>query len=141
MSRIRIARGCTSLLAMVALAGLIPWAAGASESDQDRIAQGRELFMREWVPGDSRSHGGDGLGPLYNETSCVACHSLGGPGGAGSMSKNVDIVTLCVEGEALPRREAGRISPRILHVPERHAPPLWDGPRVQNLAIETSGRG
>jgi CxxC motif-containing protein (DUF1111 family) len=94
MSRIRIARGCTSLLAIVALAGLIPWAAGASESDQDRIARGRELFMREWVPGDSRSHGGDGLGPLYNETSCVACHSLGGPGGAGSMSKNVDIVTL-----------------------------------------------
>jgi CxxC motif-containing protein (DUF1111 family) len=50
--------------------------------------------MREWVPGDSRSHGGDGLGPLYNERSCVACHSLGGPGGAGSTSKNVDIVTL-----------------------------------------------
>jgi CxxC motif-containing protein (DUF1111 family) len=94
MSPIRMTRGCTSLLAMVVLAGLYPWAAVASESDQDRVSQGRELFMREWVPGDSRSHGGDGLGPLYNETSCVACHSLGGPGGAGSMSKNVDIVTL-----------------------------------------------
>jgi CxxC motif-containing protein (DUF1111 family) len=94
MSPIRMSRGCTSLLATVALAGLFPGVALASESDQDRLAQGRELFMREWVPGDSRSHGGDGLGPLYNETSCVACHSLGGPGGAGSMSKNVDIVTL-----------------------------------------------
>jgi CxxC motif-containing protein (DUF1111 family) len=51
------------------------------------------------VPGDPRSHGGDGLGPLYNETSCVACHNLGAPGGAGPASKNVDIVTL-VRGRA-----------------------------------------
>jgi CxxC motif-containing protein (DUF1111 family) len=100
MLRIRVTRACTSLLQLVALAGLLPPIAGASESDQDRLAQGRELFLREWVPGDSRSHGGDGLGPLYNETSCVACHSLGGPGGAGSASKNVDIVTL-VRGRAI----------------------------------------
>ena len=94
MSRIQMPRGCTLLVAMAALAGLLPPVAGAAEVEQDRLAQGRELFMREWVPGDSRSHGGDGLGPLYNETSCLACHSVGGPGGAGSMSKNVDIVTL-----------------------------------------------
>ena len=25
------------------------------------------------------SHGGDGLGPVYNETSCVACHGLAAP--------------------------------------------------------------
>ena len=65
--------------------------AGSARDDSDR---GRELFFREWVPGDRRSHGGDGLGPLYNETSCVACHNLGAPGGAGPASKNVDIVTL-----------------------------------------------
>ena len=94
MSRIQMTRRCTTLLAMAALAGLFPRVSGAAEVEQDRLAQGRELFMREWVPGDSRSHGGDGLGPLFNETSCVACHSLGGPGGAGSVSKNVDIVTL-----------------------------------------------
>jgi CxxC motif-containing protein (DUF1111 family) len=46
------------------------------------------------MPGDARSHGGDGLGPLYNETSCVACHNLGAPGGGGPTSKNVEIVTL-----------------------------------------------
>jgi len=54
---------------------------------------GRELFHREWVPKDSRSHGGDGLGPLYNDTSCVACHSQGGPGGGGPSSKNVQNIT------------------------------------------------
>src|SRR3954454_1769281 len=75
----------------------------AVEAAHDRTIrrQGRELFLREWVPGDPRSHGGDGLGPLYNETSCVACHNLGAPGGAGPASKNVDIVTL-VRGRAGP---------------------------------------
>jgi CxxC motif-containing protein (DUF1111 family) len=55
--------------------------------------RGRELFVREWVPDDPRSHRGDGLGPVYNETSCAACHNLGGVGGGGSNSKNVDIIT------------------------------------------------
>jgi CxxC motif-containing protein (DUF1111 family) len=57
------------------------------------VAQGRELFEREWLPGDSRAHGGDGLGPVYNDSSCVACHNLGGSGGGGAASKNVDIIT------------------------------------------------
>ena len=54
---------------------------------------GRELFAREWLPADPRSHGGDGLGPVYNDSSCVACHNLGGPGGAGPTSKNADIIS------------------------------------------------
>jgi CxxC motif-containing protein (DUF1111 family) len=103
MSRIRMTRGCTTLLAMTALAGLFAPVSGAAEHEQDRLAQGRELFLKEWVPGDSRSHGGDGLGPLYNETSCLACHSLGGPGGAGSVSKNVDIVTLSLGRRTQPQ--------------------------------------
>ena len=57
------------------------------------VAQGRVLFEREWQPGDSRTHNGDGLGPVYNDSSCVACHNLGGTGGAGPSGKNVDIVT------------------------------------------------
>ncbi len=39
---------------------------------------GRELFERVWVKDDPRSHGGDGLGPVFNGSSCVACHHLGG---------------------------------------------------------------
>ncbi|HZZ70691.1 MAG TPA: di-heme oxidoredictase family protein, partial [Pirellulales bacterium] len=57
------------------------------------MAAGRELFNREWLPGDSRAHGGDGLGPVYNDSSCIACHSQGGVGGSGPSSKNVDIVS------------------------------------------------
>src|SRR5258707_14707664 len=56
-------------------------------------ADGRELFSREWLPNDARSHGGDGLGPVFNDSSCVACHNQGGIGGGGAASKNVDIVT------------------------------------------------
>jgi CxxC motif-containing protein (DUF1111 family) len=57
------------------------------------VAEGKAIFEREWQPGDSRTHGGDGLGPVYNDSSCVACHNLGGTGGAGPSGKNVDIIT------------------------------------------------
>jgi CxxC motif-containing protein (DUF1111 family) len=55
---------------------------------------GKEIFTREWLPGDQRAHGGDGLGPVFNDTSCVACHNQGGPGGGGPAAKNVDIVSV-----------------------------------------------
>jgi CxxC motif-containing protein (DUF1111 family) len=62
-------------------------------AEERRVAMGRELFHREWTPGDPRARGGDGLGPVYNESSCVACHNLGGSGGGGPVNKNVDLVT------------------------------------------------
>ncbi len=58
-----------------------------------RAARGKVLFAKDWAPNDPRSHGGDGLGPVYNETSCVACHGQGAPGGAGPGNKNVVLVT------------------------------------------------
>ena len=45
---------------------------------------------------------GDGLGPLYNATSCLDCHRQGGPGGAGPASQNVDVVVIV--GHAIPRK-------------------------------------
>ena len=53
---------------------------------------GEELFLRNWEVNDPRGHGGDGLGPVFNERSCVACHGLGGAGGGGRVSKNVDLL-------------------------------------------------
>ena len=67
--------------------------------DAKAVAQGRSLFEREWQPGDSRTHGGDGLGPVFNDSSCVACHNQGGTGGAGSSGKNVDIITATPNGQ------------------------------------------
>jgi mono/diheme cytochrome c family protein len=59
----------------------------------DQVKLGLELFTREWKPNDPRCHGGDGLGPVYNETSCVACHGQGGPGGAGTADMNVEVLS------------------------------------------------
>ena len=74
-----------------ASAGGRPGAAARSDPGTARV--GRELFATRWVPRDPRCHGGDGLGPLYNATSCLECHDLGGPGGAGPAERNVDMAT------------------------------------------------
>lgn len=67
--------------------------AAAAEPAAADQALGRELFARTWAAGDPRCHGGDGLGPVYNATSCLACHNQGGPGGAGPADANVNLVT------------------------------------------------
>src|SRR5262245_39459516 len=54
---------------------------------------GRELFERQWQVGDERSHGGDGLGPMFNEKSCAACHKDGGVGGSGPRANNALILS------------------------------------------------
>ena len=77
-------------------------------------AMGRELFTREWVPDDPRSFGGDGLGPAYNESSCVACHNLGGPGGGGPTHRNVDLLT-ATPLRGGPRGDAGGLMPEAIH--------------------------
>ena len=49
---------------------------------------GLTIFEHDWKQGDPLA-GGDGLGPVFNERSCVACHFQGGVGGGGDVSKNV----------------------------------------------------
>jgi mono/diheme cytochrome c family protein len=95
----RIGAGGIGLLALGALAvsfmiglGASP-AAGAKAARPDAVALGKEIFHREWLPGDRRGHGGDGLGPVYNDTSCIACHNSGGAGGGGPNSKNIEILS------------------------------------------------
>lgn len=54
---------------------------------------GFELFHRDWskqVP----DHALDGIGPMYNAVSCVACHHQGGAGGGGKNEHNVQLLTL-----------------------------------------------
>ncbi|QDT10203.1 di-heme oxidoredictase family protein [Planctomycetes bacterium K23_9] len=53
----------------------------------EMINQGRALFEREW-PATNPSLGSDGLGPLFNGKSCIACHNQGGVGGAGEAKFN-----------------------------------------------------
>jgi len=39
------------------------------------------------------------LGPVFNATSCVACHNQGAPGGGGSLENNVTTFSLRVAGQ------------------------------------------
>jgi CxxC motif-containing protein (DUF1111 family) len=72
--------------------------ADSPSAKPDAVAAGAEIFNREWMPNDPRSHGGDGLGPVYNDTSCVACHNSGGSGGGGPVGKNIDILSASLNG-------------------------------------------
>src|SRR5438128_2237983 len=90
-----------SLIAAPSSGGEPRVAAKKAKSELHPHSVGEELFVRQWKVNDPRGRGGDGLGPVFNERSCVACHGQGGPGGGGGALKNVDLLT------ANPVRGAG----------------------------------
>src|SRR5581483_3633997 len=53
------------------------------------VQAGQTLFVHEWKPNDPLAGGGDGLGPVCNASSCLACHNQAGPGGGGGVEHNV----------------------------------------------------
>jgi CxxC motif-containing protein (DUF1111 family) len=61
--------------------------------DAETSQAGRDLFLHEWTPGDSLASGGDGLGPVFNAASCVACHRQAATGGGGPVENNVTVFT------------------------------------------------
>lgn len=103
---------------------------------------GAELFSRVWTEGDPRSVAGDGVGPIYNERSCTACHNQGGAGGAGGSHADVRLEIVGGQTRVVHRvgeRPAGlRIESRSLamlstrrmffgepRTPTRNTPALW----------------
>jgi CxxC motif-containing protein (DUF1111 family) len=62
----------TVLVARLALLGLLAIPAGLAIAGD--VEDGRALFERKWAS----SGGQTGLGPLFNEASCAACHKDGG---------------------------------------------------------------
>jgi CxxC motif-containing protein (DUF1111 family) len=101
---------------VVAWTGTLAATEPGPDNDKEALSRGRELFTREWVAGDRRSHAGDGLGPVYNAQSCAACHRQGGIGGAGNNEKNVSLVTVFVSEKIRGRGVAGAL-------PEHPLPP------------------
>ena len=89
----------TLLIATAALApvGLrvLTWGKPATHNeDIATIKSGEMLFNHEWKPNDPLANGGDGLGPVFNAKSCVACHFQGGVGGSGPVEFNVTTFTV-----------------------------------------------
>src|SRR6516162_4470704 len=99
MSRISFTAIFAGLGLLLAWTGTPAASEPGPDNDKEALKQGKELFTREWVAGDRRSHAGDGLGPVYNAQSCAACHKLGGIGGAGTNETNVSLVTVFVGAE------------------------------------------
>ena len=66
---------------------------GQPKTDALASQTGRDLFLHEWTPGDPLAARGDGLGPVFNASSCAACHQQGGVGGSGSLEHNVTVFT------------------------------------------------
>ena len=111
-------------LVVVVFVGLaLVWACGdaAARPDPDQAKDaaqiGKELFTREWLPNDTRSHAGNGLGPVFNARSCVACHNQGGNGGAGPKESNATFVgAIIVSGdrhEKLDRAKLAEFHPAL----------------------------
>lgn len=66
------------------------WQRFSPEAPDSQLAQaGDNLFAHEWQPDDPLTPQGDGLGPVFNARSCVACHRQGGAGGGGPLENNV----------------------------------------------------
>ncbi len=96
-------RLCGALCWIVLLTVIVPLGYRATrwllrydwEPKADAVASeaGRDLFLHEWTPGDPLAAKGDGLGPVFNASSCAACHQQGGAGGSGSMEHNVTVFT------------------------------------------------
>ncbi len=71
--------------------------------DEKKQTTGEGLFNKVWKPSEAESRdSGDGLGPMFNGISCVACHNQGGVGGSGDNIANVQILTV------LPRQDSRR---------------------------------
>lgn len=115
MLRTRRGMACMVLLTSAAWFGG-RWFFTERAATSAEISTGRELFLHEWQPGspDNPSadklvaEGGDGLGPVFNARSCVACHFQGGVGGAGDNRHNVSTFAV-VATKARPTFHSGVI--------------------------------
>ena len=104
---------------------------------ESQLAQGKELFEHKWTEHDSLSGGGDGLGPVFNATSCVECHFQGTVGGAGPNKFNVKTFEILpTKKEPLPLAgivHASAVKPELVEsasTVRRHNPIVKNGMKV-----------
>ncbi len=81
-----------------------PLAGMDDEAQLERFFRGRGLFRQAWVIAPSRDEAVDGLGPLYNRITCIACHPKNGRGQA-PVNEQSPMRTMLVR-LSLPGRDA-----------------------------------
>jgi CxxC motif-containing protein (DUF1111 family) len=109
-TRRRVGQGLCALIVLGVAWTLMPglpvwWGPHASAEER---AGGLALFEHEWVPDDPMAWG-DGLGPVFNGSSCVACHFQGGVGGGGGNRQNVNAF------EILPTKDHPELRSGLVH--------------------------
>lgn len=100
--------------------------------DSEQVKLGDELFNRDWQK--HKETPGDGLGPMFNATSCVACHKAGGVGGAGDNRHNVDMLSL-----VSPQPSSGGFPKRRRKTLARIHPDL--GPNSLSVTVHKYAKG
>lgn len=90
---------CALAISLGAIKGLAAWNARITPA---KIAAGKALFEHEWSVKDPLCGEGDGLGPVFNARSCVACHFQSGVGGASGNATNVTAFEVKTEAENAP---------------------------------------
>src|SRR5262249_44765719 len=99
--------GLAAFWVLWALAPGLPVRAGPRVQAEVRQV-GLNLFVHEWQPRDPLAHA-DGLGPVFNAKSCVACHFQGGVGGGGGPRDDV------LAYEALPTPARPVVQTGLIH--------------------------
>ena len=115
---------CMIAMSVFAIVGTKAVSAWALRSTPEKIAAGEALFTHDWTINDPLCGEGDGLGPVFNETSCVACHSQGGVGGSGGSEG--DVLTF----QVIPNKDRRRLLNSAVHV---HATNSADLETVANV--------
>ncbi|HEX4145280.1 MAG TPA: di-heme oxidoredictase family protein [Pirellulales bacterium] len=98
----------------IVTAGALSETTAAQGKKTTQAEHGQQLFEHVWESGHGADAGGDGLGPLFNERSCIACHRMGGIGGAGPNENNVTILTAVVP-ENVPDKDLFQARLAVLH--------------------------
>lgn len=84
----------------------VEWNWSTARSVEQRQAEaGRVLFEHVWTARDPLAPAGDGLGPVFNAHSCVACHKQGGAGGGGPREANVTTYVIRSDDRRNPTRQ------------------------------------
>lgn len=114
------------LVAAAGLCGLSASALSAAETTAGpAVVLGGKLFRHNfarpglWTDSTPLGSGGDGLGPLYNDVACAACHSQAGEGGGGPNEQNALVLSYFTRsGLSRPQleaavREAAQLHPQL----------------------------
>jgi CxxC motif-containing protein (DUF1111 family) len=92
---------------------LLATSSPAGEQQPPDASLGRKIFEHNWArpetwaDPENLGDGGDGLGPVFNATSCTECHGLMGPGGAGRNSENAVLLSIVADAPAARHTQLG----------------------------------